>query len=372
MRSAPTRDGTRSSRATSLITSCRSSSLLASVVLLVMAGAGAAAANAAKAQSRDVVLAIFVTAAILGYVLFFVVLGLVALFYYSAFYREAVGQLELGGLQFDFTARTWDWIKLWAVNIALVIGTLGVGYIFVNYRNYTFAIRHLRAYGEVRLDEMTQTNPPAIPARVRACSMRSMSALSDGPPTGEPAVVSAASVWHYDGISALRRSMRLEVAGDGFFLSDDAQSRGTVADRRSPAAARRRWRCRVRSERAIAAGASALPTRCRRSWAGRLAGRPPLRRDHRPDRALAGRGRVRRAGGDRRHAGAADAGRGRPGWCRDPMSGSSARLMVGDLGDRACRSAQGERHAPADRRPHRPRRPLAVGQRRPINRWSTP
>ena len=126
-------------------------------VLLVMAGAGAAAANAAKAQSRDVVLAIFVAAAILGYVLFFVVLGLVALFYYSAFYREAVGQLELGGLQFDFTARTWDWIKLWAVNIALVIGTLGVGYIFVNYRNYTFAIRHLRAYGEVRLDEMTQT-----------------------------------------------------------------------------------------------------------------------------------------------------------------------------------------------------------------------
>lgn len=132
--------------------------IFAIVAIGIVGGVGAAAAGASQKQSPDTMLAIVITLFIVGYILFFVVLGLVALFYYSAFYREAVGQLELGGLQFDFTARTWDWIKLWAINIALVVGTLGVGYIFVNYRTYTFAIRHLRAYGEVRLDQMTQSS----------------------------------------------------------------------------------------------------------------------------------------------------------------------------------------------------------------------
>jgi uncharacterized membrane protein YjgN (DUF898 family) len=89
-------------------------------------------------------------------------LGLVAMVYYSAYFREAVGNLSLGGLQFEFDAQTWDWIKLYLGNIGLVIVTLGIGRIFIGYRNWSFFIRHMKAYGEVNLDDFTQstTRPP--------------------------------------------------------------------------------------------------------------------------------------------------------------------------------------------------------------------
>lgn len=98
--------------------------------------------------------------ALIGFLLifgFYGVLGAVALFYYSAYFREAIGTLSLGDLEFEFTARTWDWAKLMLGNIALVIVTLGIGYIFLAYRNWAFFIRHLRAFGSVHLDDLTQS-----------------------------------------------------------------------------------------------------------------------------------------------------------------------------------------------------------------------
>ncbi|MGK6319377.1 YjgN family protein [Sphingomonas sp. DT-204] len=88
---------------------------------------------------------------------FYGLLGVVALFFYSAYYREAVGALELGPLAFDFTARTRDWIMLFLGNIGLVLVTLGVGLLFVPYRNWKFFITHLEAYGELHLDQLTQS-----------------------------------------------------------------------------------------------------------------------------------------------------------------------------------------------------------------------
>lgn len=84
-------------------------------------------------------------------------LGLVAIFYYAAFFREAIGGLRLGGLEFAFKARSWDWIKLALGNLALVVCTLGVGTIFLGYRNWKFFITHMEAYGEVHVDELTQS-----------------------------------------------------------------------------------------------------------------------------------------------------------------------------------------------------------------------
>lgn len=101
-----------------------------------------------------------VTILILGiifYLLFFVALGLVAMIYYSAFYREAVGALRLSELGFAFTARTMDWVKLFVTNVLLVIGTLGIGIIFLRYRNWKFFITHLEATGEINLDQLTQS-----------------------------------------------------------------------------------------------------------------------------------------------------------------------------------------------------------------------
>ena len=101
-------------------------------------------------------------AAIIVFVLgFYVVLGVVALYYYAAFFREAIGMLALGDLEFGFDATTWQWIKLIVGNLLLVYVTLGIGYIFVGYRNWSFFIRHLRAHGDVRLDAFTQSTTRA-------------------------------------------------------------------------------------------------------------------------------------------------------------------------------------------------------------------
>jgi len=100
----------------------------------------------------------FILIAIGGYLLFFVILGLIALVYYSAFFREAIGNLSLGELQFEFTATTWDWFKLVLGSLLLVVLTLGIGQIFIGYRNWSFFVRHMRAYGEVRVSELTQSD----------------------------------------------------------------------------------------------------------------------------------------------------------------------------------------------------------------------
>ena len=95
--------------------------------------------------------------ALLFYVVFFGVLGLVALLFYSAFYREAVGATTLGPLDFAFEARTKDWVKLYLGNIGLVLITFGVGYIFLTYRNWSFFVRHMAAYGDLDVARLTQS-----------------------------------------------------------------------------------------------------------------------------------------------------------------------------------------------------------------------
>jgi uncharacterized membrane protein YjgN (DUF898 family) len=94
---------------------------------------------------------------VLGYVGFFVVLGLIALTFYAAYFREVVSGLSLGGLDFEFSARTKDWLALFIVNVLLVVGTLGIGTIFLGYRNWAFFVRHMQAYGTLDLDDFTQS-----------------------------------------------------------------------------------------------------------------------------------------------------------------------------------------------------------------------
>ncbi len=105
---------------------------------------------------EGVQIGLFVVAALL-YIGFFVVLGLIALTFYAAYFREVVGNLTLGGLAFEFDARTKDWLKLFIGNVALVIVTLGIGTIFLGYRNWSFFVRHMQAYGTLDLDEFNQS-----------------------------------------------------------------------------------------------------------------------------------------------------------------------------------------------------------------------
>ena len=135
---------------------------------------------------------------------FYVALPLAALAYYAAFFREMVSTLSLSSLDFQFKARTKDWILLFLGNLglSLLAGLIGVlitlplgiasltniqpGEIPFNgnvvmlilvilmfvipfglagalgrYRNWAFFIRHMEATGEVDLGELTQSTTRA-------------------------------------------------------------------------------------------------------------------------------------------------------------------------------------------------------------------
>ncbi len=88
----------------------------------------------------------------------YIALPLAALMFFSKFYRVAIGGLRLDTLEFEFKARAPDWILFYMANVAIVICTLGVGYIFLPYRKWKFFVTHLEAYGEINLDHLTQSS----------------------------------------------------------------------------------------------------------------------------------------------------------------------------------------------------------------------
>jgi len=94
---------------------------------------------------------------VIGILVFYVGLGLIAVAFYSKFYEVVVGGTQWKDLHFEFSASTKDWLILFLGDIALVIGTLGIGYIFLSYRHWKFFITHMEAGGEIVLDELTQS-----------------------------------------------------------------------------------------------------------------------------------------------------------------------------------------------------------------------
>ncbi len=89
-------------------------------------------------------------------VLYFTI-GLVFMAFYAKFYRQMVYATSLHTLEFQFSARTMDWIKLLVVDVLLVIGTLGVGLMFLDYRHWKFFIDHLEATGHIDVADLTQS-----------------------------------------------------------------------------------------------------------------------------------------------------------------------------------------------------------------------
>lgn len=88
------------------------------------------------------------------------VYGLIALIgvgYYAAYFRKIIAETRLSNLEFAFTARSGDWLKLFLGNLGLAVATLGIGIIFWSYRNWTFFVRHLEAYGHIDAEELTQS-----------------------------------------------------------------------------------------------------------------------------------------------------------------------------------------------------------------------
>jgi uncharacterized membrane protein YjgN (DUF898 family) len=94
-------------------------------------------------------------------VVVYLAVPLATLHWYAKFFRHAAGTLTLGELQFGFEARTRDWLFLFLGNLALAVGTLGLGIAFWGYRNWAFMARHARLYGKVDLAELTQSSTHA-------------------------------------------------------------------------------------------------------------------------------------------------------------------------------------------------------------------
>jgi uncharacterized membrane protein YjgN (DUF898 family) len=131
----------------------------------------------------------------------YILMPLAALLYYSKYLRVGVGGLRIGELEFEFKARSPDWILffltnwlIWGIAIGLafvpislviggsalspeifkqnmsaaVIGTLALSAIIgvitvglvnalIRYRSWKFFVTHMEAYGEVNLDQMSQS-----------------------------------------------------------------------------------------------------------------------------------------------------------------------------------------------------------------------
>jgi uncharacterized membrane protein YjgN (DUF898 family) len=94
-------------------------------------------------------------------VAFYLVIALIGVGYFAAYLRNAVSGLELGEVRFTFTATSGAWLKLFLGHAALVVATLGIGFVFIGYRNWSFFIRHLEAAGEIDLDMLTQSTTTA-------------------------------------------------------------------------------------------------------------------------------------------------------------------------------------------------------------------
>ncbi len=170
----------------------------------VIAGIAALGAHASEAGNDPFSTAggaigiVLIVLAVLG---LYIVMPIAALLYYSKFMRVAISALRLGDLEFEFNARSPDWILFWLANLAILfiaysvafipftlivatdptqlvqqmeagesILTIGLGLALllaiipltfataiIRYRSWCFFIRHIEAYGEVNLDRMTQS-----------------------------------------------------------------------------------------------------------------------------------------------------------------------------------------------------------------------
>lgn len=138
---------------------------------------------------------------VIGLISLYIVMPIAALLYYSKFFRVALGGLRLGDLEFDFTARSPDWILYWLGNLAIwmlaygaaivpfsllltadptqfvqqleagesilsaglilsllfAIIPIAFAYSIIRYRSWKFFVVHTKAFGEVNLDRMTQS-----------------------------------------------------------------------------------------------------------------------------------------------------------------------------------------------------------------------
>ena len=131
--------------------------ILGAMGAFVFGGVAALSGGFGPGSPNPVILFLIVIFFFLGFYLAF---GLIAMAFYAKFFRDAVGATRWNTVEFEFNARTKDWIVLLLGDIGLVIVTLGVGFIFLGYRHWKFFMIHMEARGEILLDDLTQSTTP--------------------------------------------------------------------------------------------------------------------------------------------------------------------------------------------------------------------
>lgn len=132
------------------------------VIAVMLTPIIAAAALGNSGSDRSLATGFGVAGIVLAVLGFYFIFGLVVMAYYAKFFRQMVDGINLHTLEFGFTARTKDWIKLYLGDVALVVLTLGFGLVFLNYRHWKFMVSHMHAFGHVDVDELTQSEMPEL------------------------------------------------------------------------------------------------------------------------------------------------------------------------------------------------------------------
>jgi uncharacterized membrane protein YjgN (DUF898 family) len=128
---------------------------IAGFVLLLVMAAGLFFAGASESDAEPPAALFLLVFA--GFGLAYLSFLLASLSFYALFYRNVAAGTSIGDVRFEFTARTRDWLKLILGHIGLVIVTLGVGLLFIGYRNWSFIVRHLEASGSIDFERLTQS-----------------------------------------------------------------------------------------------------------------------------------------------------------------------------------------------------------------------
>jgi uncharacterized membrane protein YjgN (DUF898 family) len=135
------------------------SPIIAFIAAAVLGFGGAAMGSAAGGSGP--IAAGALVGILIGLLFFYLAFLLLSLSFYAAFFRHVAAATSVGPLRFEFSARTRNWLGLILGNIGLVIVTLGLGLIFVSYRNWKFIVGHLHVVGDVDLAELTQSTTHA-------------------------------------------------------------------------------------------------------------------------------------------------------------------------------------------------------------------
>ncbi len=129
--------------------------------ILIVGGLGLTAAFMGRSTGEGAASGVIVILMFAALVLIYLLFVLFSLSFYALFYRHAASGTRIGNVHFQFNARTSDWVKLILGHVGLVIVTLGIGLLFIGYRNWSFRVGHLKAAGSVDFEALAQSKMKA-------------------------------------------------------------------------------------------------------------------------------------------------------------------------------------------------------------------